>query len=116
MLKVYYSESAISTVKGFIRAFEEAFFDLYRDSGLVTERVIIENYRLSARKLSEQIFLEVERHLSAEQVLGRKEHQQWHELTFYISTRLITVYYTTDAVGGFRTVETIGIERKPIIF
>lgn len=116
MLKVYYSESAISTVKGFIRAYEEAFFELYRDSGLVTERVIIENYRLSARKLSEQIFFEIEKHLSTTQVLGRKEHQQWYELTFYVGGRLITVYYTTDDAAGLRTVETIGIERKPIIF
>ena len=72
MLNVYYSESAISTVKGFIRAYEEAFFELYRDSGLVTEQMIIENYRLSAKKLSEQVFSEIERHLSAEQMLGRK--------------------------------------------
>ena len=45
MLNVYYSESAISTLKGFIRAYEEAFFELYRDSGLVTKEVIIENFR-----------------------------------------------------------------------
>lgn len=116
MLNVYYSESAISTLKGFIRAYEEAFFELYRDSGLVTKEVIIENYRLSARKLSEQIFSEIEKHLNAEQVLGRKEHQQWHELTFYVGGRLITAYYTTDAKQGLRVVETIGVERKPIIF
>jgi len=29
MFKIYYSESAISTIKGFIRAYEEAFFELY---------------------------------------------------------------------------------------
>lgn len=116
MPKVYYSETAISTIKGFIRAYEEAFFELYRDSGLATERAIIENYRLSARKLSEQIFLEVEGHLSKKQVLGRKERMEWHELTFYVGSRLITVYYTTDNVGESRMVETIGIERKPIIF
>ncbi len=116
MLNVYYSESAISNVKGFIRAYEEAFFELYRDSGMVTEQVIIENYRLSAKKLSEQIFFEIEKRLSAEQVLGRKEGRQWHELTFYVGSRLITVYYTTDDPGKLRIVETIGIERKPIIF
>jgi hypothetical protein len=44
MYKVYYSESAISTMKGFIRAYEEAFFELYKDSELVTEQIIIENY------------------------------------------------------------------------
>ncbi len=116
MFNVYYSESAISTVKGFIRAYEEAFFDLYRDSGLVTERLIIENYRLSARKLGEQIFSEIEKHLGAKKVLGRKERERWHELTFYVGSRLITVYYTPNDEDGSRTIESIGIERKPIIF
>lgn len=116
MLKIFYSESAISTVKGFIRAYEEAFFELYRDSGLITEQAIIDYYRLSAKKLSEQIFSEIERHLNTQQVLGRKEHEKWHELTFYVGGRLITVYYTTDDINGWRTVEMIGIERKPIIF
>lgn len=116
MLKICYSDSAISTVMGFIRAYEEAFFELYRDSGLVTEWVIIENYRLSAKKLNDQIFFEIERHLGAKHVLGRKERKEWHELTFYVGARLITVYYTTDDESGFRMVETIGIERKPIIF
>lgn len=116
MPKVYYSEAAISTITGFIRSYEEAFFELYRESGLVTEQIIIENYRLAAKKLSDHLFLEIERHLSKKRVLGRKEHGQWNELTFYIGSRLITAYYTTDSQDGSRMVETIGIERKPIIF
>ena len=116
MLKVYYSESAISSLKGFIRAYEEAFFDLYRDTGLQTEQTIIENYRLSAKKLSTEIFKEIETHLRTDRVLGRKEHSQWQELLFYIGGRLITVYYTTDAENGTRIIEAIGVERKPIIF
>ena len=116
MLNLYYREAAISAITGFIRAYEEAFFELYQDSGLVTERVILENYRLSAKKLSKQIFLEIEKHLVKKAVLGRKESEHWHELTFYTGSRLITVYYTTDKIDGSRTVQTIGIERKPIIF
>jgi len=50
MPKISYSESAVSAVSGFIRAYEEAFFELYRDSGLATETQIIENYRQSAKK------------------------------------------------------------------
>jgi len=88
---------------------------LYRDSGLVTEQLIIENYRLSAKKLSEQIFSEIESHLGAKKILGRKEGAEWHELIFYIGSRLITVYYSIDEDDGSRTVEAIGIERKPII-
>ncbi len=95
---------------------EEAFFELYRDSGLATEAQIIESYRQSAKKLSEQIFIEIEKHLSEKTVLGRKESNKWHELTFYVWGRLITVYYTTHDKSASRIVETIGIERKPIIF
>ena len=116
MHKIFYSVSAVASVKGFIRAYEEAFFELYRDSGLVTAQIIIENYRLSARKLSEEIFFEIEKHLNKPRVLGRKEHKGWSELSLYIRGRLITVYYTSDSKNGQRTVETIGIERKPIIF
>jgi hypothetical protein len=43
MFKIYYREAVISAITGFIRAYEEAFFELYRDSGLVTEQEIIEN-------------------------------------------------------------------------
>lgn len=116
MFKIYYSETAISTITSFIRAYEEAFFELYCDSGLATESVIIENYRLSAKKLSEQIFSEIERHLGTKQILGRKERRRWYELTFYVGSRLITIYYTSDDTDGSRMVEMIGIERKPIIF
>ncbi|HAU65733.1 MAG: hypothetical protein UT30_C0007G0014 [Candidatus Uhrbacteria bacterium GW2011_GWF2_39_13] len=116
MFKIYYREAVISAITSFIRAYEEAFFELYRDSGLVTEQQIIENYRRSAQKLNEQIFSEIENYLSVRHVLGRKEHRQWHEFTFYVGSRLVTVYYTTEDAEALRIVEMIGIERKPIIF
>ncbi|TAL49761.1 hypothetical protein EPN81_04855 [Patescibacteria group bacterium] len=116
MLNVFYSEAAISAMTGFIRAYEEAFYELYRDSGLETEKIIIENYRLSAKKLSEHIFSEIEQHLGTSKVLGRKERTRWHEFSFYVGSRLITVYYTQNDANGSRMVESIGIERKPIIF
>lgn len=115
MPKIEYSEIAISAIKGFIRAYEEAFFELYRDSGILAEKQIIENYRLTARKLSEQIFLEIENHLSVKKVLGRKESKRWNELVFYVGSRLITVYFS-DHNDNYRVIEMIGIERKPIIF
>lgn len=115
MPEVYFSDSAISAITGFIRAYEEAFFELYRDSGLLNERQIVNNYRLSAKLLSEEIFFEIERHLGDRRVLGRKENERWQELTFYVKSRLITVYYT-DGDDDRRLVEMIGIERKPIIF
>ena len=115
MPKVEFSESAISAIKGFVRAYEEAFFELYCDSGLVTENIIIDNYRRSAKRISDQIFLEIEKQLGGKKVLGRKENKKWNELTFYVGSRLITVYYSEDA-EDIRLVEVIGIERKPIIF
>ncbi len=116
MRKLYYSDAAVSAVTGFIRAYEEAFFELYQDSGLVTEKMIIENYRRSAKKLSEQIFSKIDKHLVNEKVLGRKTRKHWNEITFYVGTRLITVYYSSNGTTNERIVEVIGIERKPIIF
>ena len=115
MPNLYYSEPAIAAIKSFIRAYEEAFFELYRDSGLSTESEIINNYRLSAAKISDQIFSAIDHHLSNKKVLGRKEIGKWQELTFYVGSRLITIYYS-DQPAKTRVVEMIGVERKPIIF
>ena len=114
MPKAYFSEAAISSIKGFIRAYEEAFFELYKDSGLVDEQAIVANYRLSAKTLNDQIFTKIERLLAQRKVLGRKDGKEWRELSFYVGTRLITVYYSE--LSGERVIEAVGIERKPIIF
>ena len=50
-------------------------------------------------------------------VIGRKKtRRNWKELDFYVGSRLIIVHYSEDAKEHIRWVESISIERKPIIF
>ncbi|MEI8174873.1 MAG: hypothetical protein WCG28_02900 [bacterium] len=63
-----------------------------------------------------QILQEIENKLGKKQVLGRKSLGLWHELNFYVGNRLIIVYYSQDLKNKFRFIESIAIDRKPIIF
>lgn len=116
MPKIRFSELALSEIKNFIRSYEEGFFVLFRDSGLWAENLIIEQYRTLAKKLNDRIFTEIEKRLSKNKVLGRKATKQWGEVLFYVGDRLIIVYYSDDKTKKTRRVESIGIDRKPIIF
>ncbi|MFA6486233.1 MAG: hypothetical protein WCT40_02605 [Candidatus Magasanikbacteria bacterium] len=116
MLEIRYSELSLSEIKNFIHSYEEGFFVLYRDSGLWAEDIIVEQYHQTAKRLSERIFSGIEKHLSPMKVLGRKEQGRWNELSFYIGDRLIIVYYSDDNKNNTRLIESIGIDRKPIIF
>ncbi len=116
MFELHLRELAISEIKSFIRSYEEGFFTLYRDSGIWAEELIIENYRQAARELSQRIFDGIQAHLVGKLVLGRKIKSNWLELGFYIGDRLITVYFSEDNKNKVRWVESVGIDRKPIIF
>jgi len=50
-MELRYSEQALADLRQFIRYYEEAFFELYRDSGVWNEELIIQSYRESAQKL-----------------------------------------------------------------
>jgi len=116
MLEIRFSELALAELKKFIQLYEEGFFILYKDSGIWAVDAIIENYRQSAKRISEKIFSEIKRKLKDAKVLGRKENKNWHELTFYVDDRLIVIYFSDDTENKVRWVESIGIDRKPIIF
>lgn len=100
----------------FIRNYEEAFFELYSDTGIWNESLIIENYRGSAQRLYLTVLSEIEQRLDDKKVLGRKSRLKFQELSFYVGNRLVIVYYTDDAKSKTRLIESIGIDRKPIIF
>lgn len=116
MIKLRFKPQALSELKSFIRHYEEAFYELYKDTGIWSEDWIILSYRESARKLYLQILEEIENRLNKKQVLGRKPFGIWQELDFYVDNRLIIVSYSQDLKGKTRFVESIAIDRKPIIF
>lgn len=116
MLKLRFRSRALSELESFIRNYEEAFYELYKDTGIWSEDLIIQTYRESAKKLYSQILQETENRLGTKQVLGNKSFGLWQELDFYVGSRLIIVYYSQDLKNKFRLIESIAVDRKPIIF
>jgi len=111
-----FSEQALADLQRFVRYYEEAFFELYRDSGVWNEELIIQNYRESARALYLAILHEIEKRLAQWKVLGRKTTTQQKELCFYVGDRLVIVRYIDNRRRRVRVVASIAIDRKPIIF
>lgn len=116
MLKLRFKPRALSGLESFIRNYEEAFYELYKDTGIWSEDLIVQTYQKSAKKLYSQILQEIENKLGKKQVLGYKSFSLWQELDFYIGNRLIIVYYSQDLKNKFRLIESVAIDRKPIIF
>jgi len=55
--------------------------------------------------------------LAGSKVLGRKSLTQgWYEVDLQVGCRLVVVYYSEDMRGNVRWVESISVDRKPIIF
>ncbi|MFH1947195.1 MAG: hypothetical protein ABIJ23_03510 [Candidatus Magasanikbacteria bacterium] len=116
MLEIRFSELAISEIKKFIQLYEEGFFILYKDTGIWSEDIIIEQYHQTAKRLNDLIFEEIKDKLKAKKVLGRKELGKWNEITFYVDQRLIVIYFSDNLNDKIRWIESVGIDRKPIIF
>ena len=116
MIELLFEEQALGELQSFVRHYEEAFFDLYRDSGVWNEELIIESYRESAKKLHGVILQEIKHRLARKKVLGRKATAGWYELCFHVGARLIIVYYSENLKQERRWVESIAVDRRPIIF
>lgn len=116
-MKLLYREAAKAQIASFISQYEEGFFELYRDTGLWSEHLIVEGIRANGNKLFDNLYDVIDAGLSEIRVLGRKKlKQEWHEVNFHVGDRLIIVHYSEDAKRRTRWVESISIDRKPIIF
>ena len=93
MKKLRFKAQALSQLESFIRHYEEAFYELYRDTGIWSEDLILQTYQESARKLYLQILEKIENKLGKNKVLGNKSSGLWQELSFYVGDRLIIIYY-----------------------
>jgi len=116
-MKLQYKSPARIDLQSFVDHYEEAFRELYRDSGLWNESNIIEGYQKSATRLYDSIADAIDARLTESRVLGRKRlARNWYEVDFHVGSRLVIVYYSEDRKAGVRWVEPITIDRKPIIF
>ncbi len=116
-MKLRYKNSARIDLESFVDHYEEAFRELYRDSGLWNEQNIIEGYKRNAIKVYDDIANAIDIRLAESKVLGRKSlPYKWYEVSLYVGSRLVVVYYSEDQKEDTRFVESISINRKPIIF
>ncbi len=116
-MELQYRDSAIHDLQTFVTRYEEAFYELYEDTGLWNEAGIRESYHQKAMKLYDVIADNVDQRLEESKVLGRKKLQgNTNEVDFYVRDRLIIVHYSEDKEADIRWVESISIDRKPIIF
>ena len=116
-MELRFKESAFADVNSFVFHYEEAFLELYRDSGLWSEEIILESVRGNARQLFAEIYDAIEKYLGRFRVLGRKGTRDgWYELSFRVGSRLVIVYYSEAKKENVRWVESISIDKKPIIF
>lgn len=116
MIKLRFEPQALSQLQLFIRHYEQAFYELYRDSGLWNEDLIIESYRQSARKIYLSILQQIEIRLGKAKILGRKPGDHLSELDFFVDNRLVVVHYYEGKNKKTRFIQSIAIDRKPIIF
>ena len=83
MIRLRFKPKALAELQLFIRHYEQAFFELYSDSGVWNEDLIIRSYRESAQKLYLTILRETEIRLGRSKVLGRKPRYYFFEIDFY---------------------------------
>lgn len=115
-MEVEFRLAAIAQMQAFAHNYEEGFVRLYSDTGIPGEDRIAMLYRQASRELLDALFVHVGDRLGREKVLGRKKAGPWYELDFQVGSRLIVAYYSEDRKGGVRWVESVAIDRKPIIF
>src|SRR3989344_1771181 len=113
-MQLRYKSSARIDLQSFVDHYEEAFRELYRDSGLWNEFDIIKGYQKHATMLYDDIADAIDTRLTGSKILGRKRlMRSWYELSFHVGSRLVIVYYSEDRKVGARWVESIMIDRKP---
>ena len=116
MPKIIFSESADAAIEIFIHQYVDSFVKLYTDTGIWSNKNILENYILGAEGIYREIRGAIIEKLSSEKVLGRKPSGRASELSFHIGNRLIIVFFSDNEETNERWIEFISINRRPIIF
>lgn len=116
-MKLRYKNSAKIDLESFVNRYQEAFRILYSGTGLWNEDLIIAGYERSALNLHDEIESAIRARLDARMVIGRKQVTgDWFAVSVVVGTRQIFVLYSEDRREKIRWVESISIDRKPIIF
>ena len=114
MRSVRFTSTAVSQLARYIQLYRDAYWELFRDTGIWSEDSIRAQYENLANALFDQILHAIKRRLSVKIVLGRKSAGLKQEIILYVSHRVVIVHYTENK--NERIVELIHIKRKPILF
>lgn len=116
-MELRFKNSASVELESFIDRYRGAFRELYSDTGLWNESLIIAGYEENAWILYRAIRGSITDHLTRQPVMSRKRvAKDWYEVHISVEDRHIIVLYSEDKRENTRWVESISIGRKPIIF
>ncbi|MBI5793862.1 hypothetical protein HZA87_02120 [Candidatus Uhrbacteria bacterium] len=116
MFLVRFSEAAVTEMLIYVDAYRRGYRELFSDTGIWFEKIILEQYELSAQSLFDSLFLSIKQLLRPSKVLGRSHSVKLSECHFYLGDRLVIISYTENAKKKERTVQSININRKSILF
>lgn len=109
MPRVLFSEQALAGLEIYIKRYEDYFVALFTDSGIWSEEIIIEKYRLASKELLHRIIAGIVKRLEMETVLGRKRNGSQFSAHFLVNEKLITIYYLDSANKRERVVVLISV-------
>jgi len=116
-MKLRYRNAARVDLESFVNHYKEAFLTLYRDTGLWNEDLIVASYERSALELYDSIDEAIRTRLGRKKIIGRRQlTSNWFEVHVSAASRMIFVLYSEDKEDNTRWVESVSIDRKPIIF
>ena len=111
-MEVRFAAAAWLAIDLYVLHYEDSFVELFRDSGLWNEEMILAGYRDSASMLFQKLYEEIEERLSGTSVLGRqKAGKNLQRLVITVGDRVVVLHYSENKKNKARYVETISIHR-----
>ena len=112
IMEVRFSEAAWLAIDLYVLHYENSFIELFRDSGLWNEEMILAGYRDSASRLFQNLYIVIEERLSRVSVFGRqKAGRRLQRLVITIEDRVVILHYSENKKAKMRYIETISIHR-----
>ena len=115
-MELRYRRAALEDFETYVQWYEKVYVDIFSDTGLKDELKIIQDHKDRAAHLKVEIIRAIHDHFAEEPVLGRKRKGKFYELCFFVGHRFVVVYYSDVRKLSVRWIESISIDRKPIIF
>jgi len=116
-MRLRYRNAARIELESFVNHYKEGFRTLYSGTGLWNEDMIIASYEHRAMELYDTIDDTICARLNGRTVIGRKQMtDNWFAVTVSAGARQIFVLYSEEKKASIRWIESVSVDRKPIIF